>query len=510
MTTYIKILINNTEIIVDECKITKVLGDINSSSDFELTINNYKGDYSTDFTIGDEVKIYIQKDVSPPTTQVFLGILEEMITEGEELEEILTLSGRDYSARLIDRTVEPEVYNNQLAGNIVKDIISKYTDNITTNNVSDGETITRIVFNQTPVFDAIKQLAEQCGFMFYIDNNKDLHFESPGTVSSGYTFDGTNILSTTFRERRDSIYNEVWVYGNRYLDSFSETFTGVAGSNYTLLYKPTNTSVSISGTIPIVIQPGGIYQMTYGTGSAVKYLVNYEDKKIIMISGTEQGNNLYVWSKIIIDYMRDLPIVKVGDNQPSIDQYGKRVKVIQDEGIKDPLIAESILFRELEEYSDPIKEGTLKLMNIDNVTPGNTCIVDIPIYGINNVTYKILEADYTFNKETELTGNVLQIKVNKKIPDITDTLKDILLQIKNLKSSNISDSDILTRYKTSIGSFGIRQSGCLVYTRYVGSDYIWGISHISHPFVWGVSGSGLWLGSYAYPNFDLVQSGGYW
>lgn len=471
MVVYTKITIDGTEIIADTCSVTKSLGDIDSTSEFEITINNYNGDKSTDFTIGDEVLIYVEKDVSPPTKQIFTGILESVDLEGEEQKEILTLSGRDYSARLIDRTVEPEVYNNLTAGSIVKNIVSKYTNDITTTNVDNGATISRIAFNQVPVYDAIRQLAENSNYMFYIDNSKDLHFKEPETTSSGYTLGSTNILSTTFKERRDSVYNEVWVYGDRYLDGFKETFTGDgAGSEFTLLYKPHNTSITVDST---AVQPGGIYNMNYGLGSEVRYLVNFDDKKIVFTSGTNQGDNIPgAGSSIIVSYLRDLPIVKVGENDVSVDKYKRRVKVIQDTSIKDPLTAEAILLKELEEYSDPVKEGTLKLRNIDSLNPGETCVVNIPIYGINNVTYKILESHYELNKATELNGNVLSIKVNKKIPDITDTLKDILLQLKNLQGQGISDSDLLTRYKISTGSFGLRMSGCEVYQRSVAGDNI--------------------------------------
>ncbi len=511
MTIYQKLTISGKIVDVDNSTIIKTLGDINSSSKFTATINNYTGRHIGSYSIGDEVVIYSDRNINPPTTQIFLGILESIDLKGREETEQMKLSGRDYSARLIDRTVEPEVYNNIPAGSIINDIITKYTDDITTTNVSSGLNVDRIVFNHTPVFDAIKQLAEFNNYMFYIDNSKDLHFKEKATTSSGYTFGsgGTPIIKTSFKERRDEIYNEVWVYGDRYLDGYTETFngnqgtSGTIGSIFTLGYKPSNTSITIQS---IAVQPGAIYQMALSIGSNVKYLVNYDDKQIIFTSGTQQGNNNPAnGESVVVDYMRDLPIVKYGDNDVSIDIYGRRIKVIQDTSIKDPLTAETILFRELEEYSDPLKQGKLDIKNVANLTPGETCIVNIPSYDINNVTYDILEARYDFNKRRMLTDAVLSIKVNKKIPDITDTLKQILLDQKKIQSRMMQDSDLLTRYKTSTGSFGIRASGIEIYTRGIGSSFI--LSHMTH---------GL-LGSYASHNLGdsrlssiLQWSGGYW
>lgn len=484
MVIYTKVEISGVEINCNNCKITKTLGDNNSASNFTIDVNNYAGRYIGSFNIGNEVKVYTGTNGSV-TPLMFLGILENIDNKGAGESESLTYSGRDYSARMIDRTVEPEVYNNLPAGSIVKDIIAKYTDDITTSNVVDGVNVTRIVFNHTPVFDAVKQLAEFTDYTFYVDESKDLHFVPKSTTSSGYIFNSGNIIDTSFAEQRDSVFNEVWVYGDRYLDGYKETLAGSAGTSgttgsiYTLLYKPHNTQVTVDSKI---IQPGGVFGMTYSAGSS-KYLVNYNDKQIVFVSGTVAGdNNPGPGSAVIVDYMRDLPIVKMGEDDASVAQYGKRVKIVVDKNIKDPKTAEDIMKKELEKYSDPTKEGNLTIRNVANITPGQTCVVDIPIYNINNTTYDILEAKYKLTKENCLKDQVLSIKVNKKIPDITDTLKDLILKQRQSEGQDMADTDILTRYKTSTGSLGLRASGCKVYTKSIAGDSL----------IWGNATFGIW------------------
>jgi hypothetical protein len=44
-----------------------------------------------------------------------------------------------------------------------------------------------------PIFDALKQLAQLSGYIFYVDVDKDLHFEMAENVSSGVTLDNTNL-----------------------------------------------------------------------------------------------------------------------------------------------------------------------------------------------------------------------------------------------------------------------------------------------------------------------------
>lgn len=67
--------------------------------------------------------------------KVFTGLVEDIKFKGKAVKETIEVSGRDYSARLMDRTVEPEVYTGLSAGSIVIDIINKYTEGISTSGV---------------------------------------------------------------------------------------------------------------------------------------------------------------------------------------------------------------------------------------------------------------------------------------------------------------------------------------------------------------------------------------
>ena len=467
MTIYTQTTINGVTITdISQLDIDRNISDNNAVSAFRARLNNYAGYNANKFNVGDEIIVYADK-IDPPTTKIFAGILEDIQFRGEGIREIMELSGKDYSVRLLDRTVEPETYASLTPGSITKDIINKYTENLTTTNVDIiGGSLAKISFNHTPVFDAVKQLAEFGGYSFYVDEDKDLHFELAGGSTSTFTFDNSNVLRADFKTQRDTLYNQIWVYGDRYLDAFKETLIAgspLGGSIFTLLYKPSNTQVTVSGGL---IQPGGIYQMIANAGSNVKYLVDYDNKQIIFTSGTEQGNNIPTsGNSVVIDYMRGLPIVKVGDDFPSQTQFGKRVKVIQDKNIKDPKTAVTMVNNELERLNQPATEGNLKIKGIANIIPGRTCMVNLPNHEISGLTYDIIEVNYNINSETRLNENILGVRVNQKLPDITDTIKDMMLQIKKLQAGDISDSDILTRLQSSTGSESLRTSGLFVYTR---------------------------------------------
>ena len=429
--------------------------------------------------------------------KIFTGILETTRFPSRELNQNMILKGRDFTARLIDRTVEPEVYTNLPAGSIVKDIINKYTDDITVTNVEDSSTIvSRISFNHTPVFDAIKELSELAEFTFYVDNDKDLHFEEKSMISSGKTFNNTNTIRANFIEKRDTVFNEIWIYGDRYLDGFVESFTADGtGSVFTLTHKPHNTLITNDGTT----QKGAIENMSVIPASGVDYLVNYDDSKIIFISGTDLGYSTIPISgnSIVVDYKRSLPIVKVGRDQTSINDYGKRIKSIIDKSIKDPATAQERLVAELTNSSLPKKEGSLNLNGFIDVLPSQTATVDFPDQNVNNMVYDILEVQYDFNKKNNLTENVLVVQVNKKLNDISDTIKDLINEVKLIQAQDITDSDIITRFEFTTGSIGIRQSGCIISSRSIAGDtLIWGNN------TFGIWGTGKW-GNQANTSFIL-------
>jgi hypothetical protein len=472
---YDKVTISGIEVEeVKQLSVDKSIGENNISSTFDLSLKNYAGMNISKYNVGDEVIVYADKDVNPPTTVLFTGILENISFDGQGLRENIRLDGRDYTARLMDRTVEPEVYTSLPAGSIVKDIIVKYTNDINTGSVQDSPTVVdRIAFNHMPVFDAVKKLADLSNHTFFVDNDKYLHFEPKSSVSTGYTFNSGNVVSANFDVRRDTMYNQIWVYGDRYLDGYIEKKQGNGtGSVFTLLYKPHNTSILVGGS---PCQPGGVYGMTNVAGSVIRYLVNYEDKQIIFTSGTLQGmniphNNGSVW----ITYDRSLPIIKVGDNEPSKAQYGQRTRVITDKDIKDPATAEAVMIRELDKSSIPAKQGDLLIQGIVNVIPGQTCVVDLPFHEVNNQTYDILEASYDFNEESNFDEEVLSIKVNKRLDDVTDTLKDLILDLKKIKGGDISDADNITRYQYTIGSEGIVTSGLNIYMPVINDSFVLG------------------------------------
>jgi len=495
MVVYSKITVDGTQYSdAKEIEVTSAIGDNNSASSFKAVFPNEDGLHKTDFAINEEVIIYAEQNVNPPTTVIF-SLIEDIDFRGKDTgrEEVI-ISGRDYSVRLMDSTVEPEVYNDSEVSTIVTDIISKYTQDITTMNVDvTTTTLSYIAFNHVNVFDALKQLAELSDFMFYVNIKKDLHFEKKSSISSGITLDNTNVYSSKFRETDKLIYNKVWIYGDRRLTGWKEIQNVAAGSAYTLEYKPHNTKIDVNGTR----YRGGIFEMSATNPSGVQYLVNYDEKQIVFVSGTDAGDNIPSAGSILFDYEKLTPIAKYGENTTSISDYGPHTYIKVDKSIKDPRIATELVRKILTNFNSPKKEGTLELQGVTSLIAGNTVTVNLPNENVSSAIYDVLEVKYTLTKKTERNEKIMRVRVANKIRDVVDTIKDILIKLKQLQADSV-EFDVLTRLMDSAGSTGVRVKNWIINTKSLGHSFIIGHpvnGQIGSPNL-GVNGSHILIGDH--------------
>jgi len=143
---------------------------------------------------------------------------------GEEASQQVIVSGRDYSVRLMDLTIEPIVYSDTEISEIVATLVTNAnTPDVTTNNVNNTDkTLFRATFNHETIFEGIKEMAQLANFVFYVDEDKDLHFEERMTIASNLVLDETNVSRMQFDTTRQGMANRIWVYGDRYLSGFRE------------------------------------------------------------------------------------------------------------------------------------------------------------------------------------------------------------------------------------------------------------------------------------------------
>ena len=130
--------------------------------------------YPGTVSLGDEVKVYDDDDL------IFAGLIKN-VTVYEDTPRLLfyDVSASDYTS-LADKRIIAKVYTNELAGDIVKDIIDVVLVNegVSYGTILDGVIIKKAVFDYKTTSQAMDYLAELCGFSWYIDENKALQFFS--------------------------------------------------------------------------------------------------------------------------------------------------------------------------------------------------------------------------------------------------------------------------------------------------------------------------------------------
>lgn len=490
MTLSASVTINNTTYdatnkLLESINVTSSLAQENfTSASFEARLDNTAGTYASTFDVGQDVQVKLDTS-SPASTLIFRGIVESIEPESIPNREYLVLRGRDYSSKLADVTAL-ETYLNTEVSAIVTNLMSKYINTpstqITTSNVqTTTKILTNITFRRKPLFECIKLLAELVDYDFWVDETKDLHFQPGANTSSGITLDNSNVENARFITNDQDLYNKVWVYGGRYLSGFREDFIANGGSVFNIVSKPHNTSILVAGSI----QKGGIFEISVAQQSGVQYLVDFDNKKIVFVSGTTYGNNLPTsGGSVIINYDRSLPIVKLSEDSTSQTLYGVREKIIVNNEITDPSAATQIVRSELSRYKNPRKMGILSITSssIAKLTVGQTLIVNLPNQNIDSVEYQIISVDYKINTRSLLSNKVLQVRVNQRVTDMIDLLKKQVLDLKQLQAQEVDTSDVYTKLVQSEVSGLAFVKSWFVKTRSLNDSFVLGMSKLGSVF----------------------------
>ena len=117
------------------------------------------------------------------------------------------------------------------------------SDIFTTINVSDGPTISEIAFDYVQVSDAITKIAEICGYEWYVDYDRDIHFFAKNTYPAPFQLDDNQadykdlIIDTDVSQIR----NRIFVKSSNIKDFVGEAFVadGVS-TKWNCMFKAEN------------------------------------------------------------------------------------------------------------------------------------------------------------------------------------------------------------------------------------------------------------------------------
>ena len=236
-------LVAFTKFIIDGNTITgivsvvlnKVIG--NTTWESVITLENKNGYRSTDYTIFDDIELYIDDRT------VMKGRIKDLdITTDHRLIVIC----ENYSALLNDRYVQNDAFDGKTIYYAITDsthgVVTPYLPSINIgsipNNTGTQNSFTK-TFNKETVGSCLTwlgNLSSAIGYDFYVDNDKVLQFKERRSICGGVTLSNVgrfrNVFSWDWREASGKdIYNRVVVYGKDIVairdDLASQTTYGV-------------------------------------------------------------------------------------------------------------------------------------------------------------------------------------------------------------------------------------------------------------------------------------------
>jgi len=290
----------------------------------------------------------------------------------------------DYS-RDLNKKLVVESYLDELSGNIIKDIIDKYTSGITYTNVADGLTITRIAFDYITVAEAIQQIADASGYYWYVDYDKDLHFFAKTDKPASFQLDDDQdyykelIINTDISQLR----NRVYVKSSNYETSdFTEKFIAdgvVEEWEITYLPNPLPQPTAKLNDVAKTVGWDGV-----DNPAEYDFMLNATTKILSLGTSTTVSAD----DEIIISYGADEPIMIKWDDEESIEA----VKAIEGgDGIFEHCIVNNnidskdwaidIAKADLLENANPVIQGTF-ITNQSDVRSGQIITIDSTKRGI--------------------------------------------------------------------------------------------------------------------------------
>lgn len=371
---------------------------------------------------------------------------------------------KDWSHKL-DGKLVIKSYEDQTARAIVLNIISTFTSGFTTNNVKlDTPTVKSIKFNYEQVTRSLTQLADQIGWDWYVDADKDIHFFDEETESAPFLLDDDsgNFEWGTLEINQSvlNLKNSIFVRGGEYKKTIPEgsavdIYKGDGSRTvFQLAYRYDNITVKKNGAVQTI---GTDQQTDPGT---VDCLYNFNEKFIKFGVIPASGDSIVIYGDAYI------PIIARVRDQISIATYGEFQHAIVDKSIESILEAESRARVELKKYAESVYEARFKTIK-KGLRTGQKITLNSTIRNINK-SFKINRIIGKTKGNDYLEYEVFMIASGEIT--FTDIIVDLLTKEK--KNIVIAINEILQRFEKFNEAMTL-------------SDTLGALAKTSPPYRWG-------------------------
>ena len=190
-----------------------------------------------------------------------------------------------------DRLLAAKTYSNTAIDDIISDLVTSYAPTYGTAYVSSSFVIEKIVFNQVPLSQCLKRLADIVRYDWYIDEDKQIHFFEKFTNLAPFdlTDTGGNYIYNSLKRSSDGsqLVNRVKVRGGEHDGASYSDILNATGSatSFLLPYRFANLVIELSNTSGTAFAVQGlgldfVDEFGTATGTTISVLYNYQEKTI--------------------------------------------------------------------------------------------------------------------------------------------------------------------------------------------------------------------------------------
>lgn len=359
-----------------------------------------KKDSSFTPQFNDDIKVF------DGSTQIFggtiLSVKQTPISGADGF--VYDVEATDYTYEM-DKLLCSATYEDKTIAYIIDDLLTNFAPDFNADNVMSEFVIDKIVFNQVPMSQCLKRLADIVRYDWYVDENKSINFFEKFTNSAPFNITDTSanyvFKSLIATNKGSQVANVVKVRGGEYNgNSYTDDITVVGNDtkSFKLPYRFANLTVSLDTGGGFVSQDVGIDFINDFTTDDV--LHNFQDRTIRFENALSDGDIIRFSGNPKI---RVLAIAEDGDSKA---QYGAIEKIIRDNDIQDNTIARRRAAAELYAFANELIEvkfftynSGLRSGQVISINSTKRSISDD--FLIKNITFKPIDPN-TFGYSVEL------------------------------------------------------------------------------------------------------------
>jgi len=261
-------------------------------------------------------------------------------------------------------------------------------EGITVANVATGPTIDRAPFSFRPVSQAFDELAEQIGYSWWIDEDKDLHFVPRGTDVASLSFTPTSrdFIRLSKKRTLEKYYNTVTqIGGTSSTNTLTETLIGDGTRRvFNVAFKVDSKPSSIvAAGVTILASEIGIK----GLDTGKKWYWGRGDAEIEQDSSETVLSNV---ETVVIQYKGQFPVIAIAVDNPEIatraaasaGTSGRYETVLVDRSLDDLSIAVDKAIGYLRRFGTVPEEIKFTTRN-QTLRPGQLMSIELPELAIN-------------------------------------------------------------------------------------------------------------------------------